>query len=170
MTTDLKEAFGIAAVKFVIWSEDNAELRRWSPAFFNVTGERRYAPEPTVRFFGRDFSLSEFCTRADVLTGPLPLFLKSVFVAICNNHPSEYMFVGTYEQAIECLRWAVEEELTLQEQYTLQEPCRELIEKSRRHASLEEAIVAHLIKGHGSMFRFTPNEWRAVLETLQGEC
>lgn len=118
MTSNLRDAFHTAIVSHLNWMLWNEEQQSWG--VYNERGERLYAPEPTVEFFGRDYPISVICDRAAVLTGPLPDHLQLLFNTL-DKHSGEPLPV-TYPEAVEALKDLIEAEHDNIEQHPLTEP------------------------------------------------
>ncbi|WP_264046210.1 hypothetical protein [Methylobacterium flocculans] len=116
MTADLREAFHTAAVKLLGWRRSNERQGQWG-VVYSETGRREYDPEPTVCFFGRDYSLTEICDLAGVLEGALPPHMQALFL-ILDDHVGEPI-PRTYPEAVEALSGFIEAEGDLQELYPL---------------------------------------------------
>lgn len=118
MTGDLREAFHNAIVHFLNWNLRNEEQMSWG--FHNMQGERFYDPEPTVEFFGREYTISNICERAAILTGPLPEHLRLLFISL-DKHSGEPL-PETYSEAVESLKDLIECEIDQLERTPLTEP------------------------------------------------
>ncbi|KQS82152.1 hypothetical protein ASG32_05330 [Methylobacterium sp. Leaf361] len=136
MTADLKEAFHVAAVRFVGWRIANEVQSQWG-IIHNELGRRAYELEPMVEFFGRAFSASEICAHAAVLNGPLPPHIRDLFVVIEDRIGDP--IPETYPEAVEALEAAIDVEHDRQKEYPLTEL--PMVEKIRAR-SFEEGAAA----------------------------
>ena len=105
MTADLREAFHTAAVKLLSWRLDNERQEHWGVVHLE-SGRREYDPEPSVCFFGRDYTLAALCELAAVLEGLLPPHIQALFL-ILDDHTGE-LIPTTYPEAAEALKNFIE--------------------------------------------------------------
>lgn len=105
MTGDLRESFHSAAVKLLGWRLNNERQEHWGVVYLEI-GRREYDPEPSVSFFGRDYTLTAICELAAVLEGPLPPHIQALFL-ILDDHTGEPI-PTTYPEAVEALKNFIE--------------------------------------------------------------
>jgi hypothetical protein len=124
MTADLKEAFHLAAVHFVSWRAHHDYLRTWSNVVTEEDGSRKYSPEPTVTFFGRDLLLSEICAHARILRGPLSPFVQFFFQCVVDESGDResWSSLVSYSAAVEVLSDQIQLEKDLQREQPLDQP------------------------------------------------
>jgi hypothetical protein len=138
VTADLREAFHIACVEFVGWRRVNEQQRLMG--WQNVeTMQREYLPEPTVEFFGRSFLISQICSHATVLNGPLPLHIQALFVVIDDGMGAP--IPETYPEAVEVLEVVITCEHDSQAAAPLTKP--PLVEQLRARSFAEGASAVN---------------------------
>ena len=143
MTADIRETFHVAVVRLLDWRRSN-ERQQNCGVRCAESGLREYAPEPSVTFFGRDYSLTEICDLAGVLTGALPPHMHALFL-IVDDHVGEPI-PETYLGAVEVLREAIEAEVDRQACFPLTEPA--LVEKIRNDSFQAGArAIVDFVKG-----------------------